>query len=247
MYCPHQRAQVRIYIYQAFKFESLFNVFTAPVSSRVFEFPHHDDRPQWTSPFYDHGPVSAGHVTSEDSSSSYWKLAESPMTPAFSPYSSVPPNSLAPQPRDANGGYVPFNGQRQEAGWPVPTRSMSFGHAEALSHQYDNSYHQPYQLDYRRRASDLHPPSLLNSANSSNTSMSDAPNPPLSAPIPSQPMHHLLPPAWNSLPGLPPTSKAPDFNTWYQDPGQLTKVQEEEPGPHFGSNSAILYSGAGHR
>ena len=217
----------------------------APVSSRPFEFPPHDDRPHWESPFFDHGSVSAGHARTEDPSHAYWKFAQSPMTPAFSPYTNGPSNSLAPQPRDVGGGFAPFNGQRQESGWPVPTRSMSFGQVEDLSHQYHNNYHQPYQLDYRRRASDMHPPSLQNSANSSSTSMSEGSSQPLSASISSQPLPHLLPPAWNALPGHSAVSKAPEYVGWYPEPAQLAKVQEEETGHHFGGSPALLYSNAG--
>ena len=171
------------------------------------------------------------------------------MTPAsFSPHFTAPPNTLPQHPRDPNAVFASFGPPRQDPTWPPQTRSMSL--VEDNSHYYQNHYHQPTPIDYRRRASDLHPPSLQNSANSSNTSMSEAaPPPPLSAPITSQPGNHYgLPAAWNSVPGHPSRSKAPEYGGWYSaEPGQLANVQEEEAGSHFNEEVPVLYPGAGHR
>ena len=173
------------------------------------------------------------------------------MTPAFSPYSAGSQNPASQHPPDVGTSFVPYGGSRQDQNWPLPGRSLSFGHVEDFSHAYPNqsTYHrQPYQLDFRRRASEMQPPSLETSGNSSSTSMSEAPNAPLSAPVTSQPMHHFgLTPAWQAMPGHSPVNKVADFGGWYSEPGQLAKVQEEESGPHFGGDTAILYSNARHR
>ena len=174
------------------------------------------------------------------------------MTPAFSPYSTGPTSSVPHQSPDVSRGFVPYANSRQDSGWSLPSRSMSYGHVEDLSHHYQNNnanyHHQPYQLDYRRRASELQPPSLQTSANSSNTSMSDPTNVPMQAPVTSQPMHHFnLPSTWQALPGNSPGRKSPEYVWGYPEPNHLAKVQEEEAGPHFGGDPAMLYSGSGRR
>lgn len=173
------------------------------------------------------------------------------MTPAFSPFSAGSQNPVSQHPPDVGTSFVPYGGSRQDQNWPLPGRSHSFGHVEDLSHAYPNhpTYHrQQYQLDFRRRASEMQPRSLETSGNSSSTSMSEAPNAPLSAPVTSQPMHHFgLTPAWHAIPGHSPVNKAAEFGGWYSEPSQLAKVQEEESGPHFSGDTAILYSNARHR
>ena len=174
------------------------------------------------------------------------------MTPAFSPYSTGPASAIPHQSPDISGGFVPYANSRQDSGWSsLPARSMSYGHVEDLSHHFQNSnanyHHQPYQLDYRRRASELQPPSLQTSANSSNTSMSDPTNVSMQAPVTSQPVHHFnLPSTWQALPGNSPCRKSPEYvGGWYPESNQLAKVQEEEMGPQFGGDPAILYPSAG--
>ena len=227
-------------------------MFLAPCSARPFDFAHPPDRPNWEPHFFDHSHVPGNHHVHEDHAATYWKTPEAPMTPAFSPYSTGPTNSAPHQSPDVSGGFVPYTNSRQDSGWSLPSRSMSYGQVEDFSHHYQNStanYHHPqYQLDYRRRASELQPPSLQTSANSSNTSMSDPTNVPMQAPVTSQPMHHFnVPSAWQALPDHSPSRKSPEYAGWYPESNQLAKVQEEEIGPHFGGDPAMLYSGAGRR
>lgn len=76
--------------------------------------------------------------------------------------------------------------------------------------------------------------------------MSDAPGPPMSAPLTSQAVHQFALPPWNIHPAQSPMTKVPEFGAWYPDTAQLAKVQEEEVGHHFVEGPAILYSSAGH-
>ena len=187
-----------------------------------------------------HGPDEHPH--------GYWKGNEAPMTPAFSPYTTGPPSAVGQHPHESSNAFSPYTTTRQDPGWPLPGRSMSFSHDGDLPNQYShqtNYHHPPYLLDSRRRASDMYTPSLQTSANSSNTSMSDVTNAPTSTPLTSQPMNLLgLPPAWNAIPSH---AKTPDYGGWYSEPSPLAKVQEEDLGPHFGSDPTMLYSTAGRR
>jgi len=223
---------------------TLLTLLIGPNSCRVFEFPYHHERSNWEDPLNDHGPLSAGPPYADDHTHRHWK--EPPITPGYPPYTTGPPTILTQQARDAGSNFPPFGTSRPDPGWPAPapTRSQSFGHGGDFSHQYPNNhYQQPYPIDTPRRASDMHPPSLHNSAHSSNASMSDAPGPPMSAPLAN---HHFAIPVWNPHPGQSPMTKVPDYGGWYSDNVQLAKVQEEEAGSHFGGEPAILYSSAGH-
>lgn len=209
-----------------------------------FDFPH-PDRPNWEHQYVDHGPLSAGHAVPEDHNRSYWKHVDSPMTP-YSPFSSKAPNSAVHQLRDTGEGFAQFGGTRPDHGW-MPQRSISYGHLEDLPHQYHLGYHQPQHTNARRRASEMRPPSLQTSNNSSSASVSEASNPPASAPLSNPSIHHYGPPqAWHGLPGNSPLSKSTEFGSWYSEPGPLAKVQEEEVDPRFGGHPAILYSNTGH-
>ena len=204
---------------------------------RGYDIPPNHDRPNWETPFYDHGPVSAGAQVHDDHSTGY-----SPLTP-FSPYASGPSSAIAQSGRDVNAAWAPWGGPRHESSWPVPSRSQSYGHLEDLPHQYQNHYHQ----QFNRRASDIHhPPSLHTSANSSSSSMVETPNVPMSAPMSTQPLQSYgLPPAWHAHPGQPSMNKPSEYGVWYSEPGPLAKVQEEEVSHHFGSDPNALYpSGA---
>lgn len=172
------------------------------------------------------------------------------MTPGFSPHPSGPSSAIHSA-SDARSSFTSFAPSRSDSGWPMPTRSMSFGLVEDLPISYQNHYHHPQQpaplsIDFRRRASEMHPPSLQTSANSSNTSISETHKTPLSAPLSSPSSHHWnLPSTWNTLPsngGIP--IKTPDYGGWYSDSTPLPKVQEEDIAPPFGCEPAILYARA---
>lgn len=171
------------------------------------------------------------------------------MTPGYSPHPPGPTSSHHSV-ADGRSNFTSFAPPRSDsAQWShVPARSMSFGMVEELPVNYQNQYHhlQPLSMDFRRQASDLHPPSLQTSANSSSTSISDVHMNPMSAPVSSPQSHHWgLPTAWSALPSTS-MSKAPYDGSWYSDPVPLGKVQEEDMGPHFGGGPAILYAGAEH-
>ena len=147
---------------------------------------------------------------------------------------------MAQSGRDVNGAWAPWGGPRQESSWPLPSRSQSYGHLEDLPHHFQSNYHQ----QFNRRASDIHhPPSLHTSANSSNTSMVETPNVPMSAPMSTQPLQSYgLPPAWHAHSGQSNMTKPPEYGVWYSEPGPLAKVQEEEVSNHYGPDPTALYS-----
>lgn len=216
-----------------------------PISTNAFEFPP-QNRPSWDSPFLDHGPTSAGHSSPGDSTQAYWgRHSGSPMTPGFSPHLPAPTGSIHSAP-DARSSFTSFAPSRSDSVWSSAQRSMSFGHVEDLSLNFRNQNHylpQSASMDYRRRASDMHPPSLQTSNNSSNTSISEAHMTPLSVPISSPPPQHWgAPTTWGSLPNSSLVTKGPD--QWYSEPTTLAKVQEEDFGPHYGGEPAIIYADA---
>ena len=222
---------------------------TAPINLGGYEFPSQNDRPQHLdSPFFDHSPMSAGpgHPPLEDPSSGYW---ESPMTPAFSPRFSGPPQIPVQYHRDIGGAFAPFGDPRQDSGWPQ--RSASFGQVEDLQHSYQDLYQHPSHIEYPRRMTYMPPSSLQNSGKSSNTSMTEAPPTPVSASIGSQPLNHLGFHSWTALPGTTilghaPMNKTPEYVGWNSETGQLAKVQEEDAGPQFSGGPPVMYSSAGH-
>ncbi|KAL8683472.1 MAG: hypothetical protein Q9186_000512 [Xanthomendoza sp. 1 TL-2023] len=217
-------------------------------NSRTYEFSYHHDRSHWESPFYDHGPTSAGHSTPEDPSHPYWRLGESPITPAFQQFSGPqgPPNSLVHHAFEPRSSFAAFNSPREDSGWPLAPRSMSFGQVEDLSHGYPHSYNSPMSMNYRRRPSEMYPPSLQTSTgNSNNNSGGEISTPPMTAPVTSQPMGHFISPAWNSLPGHSVMSKEPEYSTWYSEPAPLAKVQEEESLTSFNSGTGPVFTSVG--
>ncbi|KAL8873291.1 MAG: hypothetical protein Q9174_001220 [Haloplaca sp. 1 TL-2023] len=219
----------------------------ASENSRTYEFSYHPERSHWESPFYDHGPpTSAGHSTPDDPSNPYWRLGESPMTPAFPQYAG-PSNALAQHAYEPRSSFAAFNSPREDHGWPVAPRSMSFGHVEDLSHGYPNPYHSPMSMDYRRRPSEMYPPSLqtTSATSSKHNSNGEVSTPPLASAATSQPMTDFVAPAWNSLPGSSVMSKAPEYSTWYSEPAPLAKVQEEEVGHPYGAGHGAIFTSVG--
>ncbi|KAI4111852.1 MAG: hypothetical protein LQ339_000311 [Xanthoria mediterranea] len=217
-------------------------------NSRTYEFSYHHDRSHWDSPFYEHAPKSAGHSTPEDPSHPYWRLGESPITPAFQQFSGPPgpPNSLVHHAFEPRSSFAAFNSPREDAGWPLAPRSMSFGQVEDLSHGYPHPYSSPMSMDYRCRPSELYPPSLQASSNNSkHNSSGEISTPPMSAPVTSQPMGHFVSPAWNALPGHSAISKGPEYSAWYSEPAPLAKVQEEESLPSFNHGPGPVYTTVG--
>lgn len=167
------------------------------------------------------------------------------MTPAF-PQFSGPPSSLVHHAYEPRSSFAAFTSPQEDHSWPVAPRSMSFGQVEDLSHSYPNPYQSPMSIDYRRRPSELYPPSLqASSENSKNNSTGEVSTPPLAATVTSQPMSHFVSPAWNALPGHSALSKAPEYSTWYSEPAPLAKVQEEEVGPSFSDGPGAVFTSVG--
>lgn len=222
------------------------NLDSASDNTRTYEFSYHPDRSHWESPFYDHGPTSAGHSTPDDTSHSYWRLGDSPMTSAFSQFSG-PPSSLSHHAYEPRSSFAAFNSPREDHGWPVAPRSMSFGQVEDLSHSYPHPYQSSLSMDYRRRPTELYPPSLQTSSGNSSkhNSNGEVSTPPLPAAVTSQPMAQFVSPAWNALPGHSMISKAPEYSTWYSEPAPLAKVQEEEVGPSFHGGPEAIFTSVG--
>ncbi|KAK3169040.1 hypothetical protein OEA41_005488 [Lepraria neglecta] len=219
----------------------------APLTSQGYEFPQHN-RTSWGSPFPD-VPSSAALSSPGDAPHPYWgRHADSPMTPGFSPHPSGPASSLhsASDTRSSFTSFAPSAPSRSDSAWSVPARSMSYGLVEDYHMSNQSPYHHPQQapMELRRRASLMNPPSLQTSNNSSNTSLNEAHMTPLSAPVSTPPLQHWgIPSTWAPLPSSSYVSKAPDYGSWYGEP-PLAKVQEEDLGPHYGSEPAILYAGA---
>lgn len=222
------------------------NLVSASDNARTYEFSYHPDRSHWESPFYDHGPTSAGHSTPDDTSHSYWRLGDSPMTSAFSQFSG-PPSSLSHQAYEPRSSFAAFNSPREDHGWPVAPRAMSFGQVEDLSHSYPHPYQSTLSMDYRRRPTELYPPSLQTSSGNSSkhNSNGEVSTPPLPAAVTSQPMAQFVSPAWNALPGHSMISKAPDYSKWYSEPAPLAKVQEEEVGHSFHGGREAIFTSVG--
>ena len=217
----------------------------APMDTRAtFDFSQPpQQQAQWHSPFPDPGPMSATHSSPGDASHSYWERhTESPLTPGYSPHICGPTSSLNSV-SDSRSSFTSFAPSRNDSAWSVPTRSMSIGVVEDLPPSYHkSSYHpQPLSMDFRRRASEMHPPSLMTSNNSSNVSLSETHMAPLSAPVSSPQQHWGIPSTWNALPSSAVT-KPTDFGSWYSEPA-LAKVQEEEIPPPYGEQPTILYAG----
>lgn len=165
------------------------------------------------------------------------------------PTSSIRSSYDARSASDTRSSFTSFAPSRSDSAWSMPTRSMSFGHVEDLPMSYQNHYHHPHpipSMDYRRRASEMHPPSLQTSNNSSTASISESHMTPLPAPVSTPPIQPWsgIPTTWSTLPSSSFVTKAPDFGGWYGEPGPLAKVQEEELGPHYGGEPAILHTGA---
>ena len=166
------------------------------------------------------------------------------MTPAF-PQFSGPPNSLAHHALEPRSSFASFNSIREDQGWPLPPRSLSFGQVEDLSHGYSHPYNSPLPLDVRRRASEMQPPSLQTSSNNSkNTSISEVSTPPLSTTVTSQSMSQFVAPAWHALPDYSMMTKVPEYSTWSSEPAPLAKVQEEDIGASFHGDTTAVYSSA---
>jgi hypothetical protein len=184
-----------------------------------------------------------------DNSSSYWRSNnhESPLTPAFPPY---PPN-VHPHANWSHGPPEPTS--RDDLGWTVPQRSMSYGNHESMHHPSAYSpFHQPpsdgsIREDYVSRPGpppEGYPPTLTPNSNSVSTSEASVsttsadPIPHVSGPSP------LPPPYPNSqgwqpypykVPALPSNSEG--YPGWYGQNSTLPSHSnggESMPPPAYG-------------
>lgn len=201
----------------------------------------------------DHSQIPAGFgpTTADDPPPPFWRYAESPMAPAFPHFQAHSSSSLR-LPR-APGGSFSVAGSREEIGWSLPTRSMSFGQVDELPVNYPNHYHHPSAADFRRRvSSDVYgPPSLDTSNTSSSASISEPQSAPVSGPAPAQARAQFgFPPGWNAFSG-PHAGGVVGKGTegiggWYSEPSPLAKVQEEDAVSSMSGEPAVFYSTAGH-
>lgn len=200
---------------------------------------HSQERSQWDPPFLEPGSLSAGNTTPEEPAENHWRA---PLTPAFPHQYSGPPVS-SPQPRHMSTSFVSFPSAPQVSPYPVPARSMSFDRGEHFHSNYQTPFSRPY-VDVRRRASEMHPPSLVTNTSSPNTSISEASGTPMSAPglglmTPATTIDGISPSCWTPLSTHSPqpphsgVSKPQDYGGWYPEPTMLPKVQEEDFVPSF--------------
>ena len=217
----------------------------APVHPQ-YDIYHSQDRSQWDSPFMDHGSLSAGNSTPEEPMQSHWR---SPLTTAF-PHHFSGPSASSPQARHMSTSFPSFVPVPQVSQYPVPGRSMSFDQVENFHPNFQGHFGRPYH-DVRRRASDMHPPSLVTNTSSPNTSISEASGTPMSAPglglmTPATTIDGVSPSCWTPMSTHSPQppqsgiSKPPEYATWgYPEPEMLPKVQEEEFIPSFNGETAV--------
>ena len=215
---------------------------TAP-TSRGLEFANGDRRTStWDGSPYDQSPVSGEPRSAiEDPSTSFWRLADSPMTPAFS-YGGPSPVTPMHQ-RDGQGTF--FSGPREDVAWPLPSsRSMSVGHFDGYPRDYVSHYN--VQPEYKHtQPTSIYPPSL----NTSNISMSTISEPPSAV---TEGPGSTMSSAFGSQSGWNPSfvantmngvsgKGAEGFGGWYSEPGHLAQVDEEGPGLHVPEESPIIF------
>ncbi|KAI9822940.1 MAG: hypothetical protein M1832_002965 [Thelocarpon impressellum] len=199
----------------------------------------------WEGSPYDQSPVSGEPRSGlEDPSTNFWRLADSPMTPAFSAYGG--PSPITPMHHRDSVGTFSFSGNREDLAWPVPSsRSMSVGHFEGYPKDYSGHYGLPAQDFKHPQPTNIYPPSL-NTSNISMASVSepqsaatDAQGVPITGTFGTQT-------GWNpsfvanTMSGM--TGKGVEgLGGWYTEPGHLAQVEEEAPGLHFHEEAPIIY------
>ena len=215
------------------------NFSLAPYSTH-FDFrdqpSHHHWESQYTEGHDSHRPDEYG--------SGFWIKPETPITPSYPTYSQAIGNESSQPLRASTGTYSPYGPPKTEGGWH-PTRSMSYSHPEDVAHSGE-SFHGLYQTDTGRGTTDMLPPSLHHSGNSSIASAAENPTTTLGGPSPIVTMaNHGMPYTWqHAIPTQSP--KSLDFGGWY-DQAQLSKVQEEqEIPPHYIEDPNGVYSAGSH-
>ncbi|KAI9817585.1 MAG: hypothetical protein M1827_001197 [Pycnora praestabilis] len=226
----------------------------APPLPQPYGYTHEVGNPQmWDRSSFNERP-SGARVSrlqeTEDPSSNYWKLAESPMTPGFPPFTGHVTHS--PQhPPSSSSAFLNREGQREVNGWPLPPRAMSFGQIEDLPVDYANRY--AFHRDYKHNVGDdMYPPSLETGIMSMGSTSESTPAS-TSLPSRSQPSHSFgVSPVWGAFSGhqmsgmIGKSSEA--IAGWYSgEAAPLAQVQEEDTGPQYGGSSSMFYQGGGHK
>jgi hypothetical protein len=193
-----------------------------------------------------------------DVSSPYWRMNshETPLTPAFSPFSSNV--HLPPHPNWPHSATEPNS--REDLGWSVPQRSMSYSNHDSLHHPptYSAFHQSPQEPNSRdefvpRQAAqppDVYAPTLTPASVSASTAESTmsattadtaqhTSGPPLPPPFPN-------PQGWNSYPYKVPTlaSSNDGYGGWYGQSSTLPSHPhggEGMPPPTYGQVES--YSG----
>ena len=213
---------------------------------RTYELPNSaGSSSAWNSPFIDQSPLS-GKPGFEDPSASFWRLADSPMTPAFTSSFAVAPAIVATHGQDGPNNYHPLEGSREDVGWPLPSRSMSVGHFENLHQQYPPQY--PVRADFKQPIrADSYPHPIMTHTPSTLASMSE----PNSAIVESKPVGSAYgaPPLWNTgyngnRIGEIARKPSQGFANWQGDFGHLAQVEEESVPPHYTEGQAMYFPAA---
>lgn len=179
------------------KFSHIFVVVT---SSRPYEYPHPSGTTNWMAP--EPSPSAKPH---SDAPQPFWRVnpQDSPLTPAFSPYTpNLPPQNWPASHTEAS--------PREDVNWSVPQRSMSYNNLEGLQNQQSYSpYHHPppgpisdhYTTKPRvLQSSGMYPPPPIS------TAANPAPPPETASTAPPE---TTQPHSANSLPPVP-------FSNWQQ-------------------------------
>ena len=195
---------------------------------------------------YNHGPTnwmaadgSPGAKTQAEIPNSYWRShQESPMTPAFSPFTP----SLHIPPVHSWPNNHPEPSPREDLSWPVPQRSTSYGNLENLqnNHPHSNYPPPPPPLGHHYPSSDhfttkprvlgSYPPPLSTSGGGHPTAQtSESPHhsqsagalPPVNYPHWQQPYSYQKPIVSSSEP----------YSSWSNPNGGHNSIPEEGHGP----------------
>ncbi|KAL2064857.1 hypothetical protein VTL71DRAFT_3997 [Oculimacula yallundae] len=211
-------------------------------TSRTFEYtqPAHHGTTNWMAP--EASPSTANPKT--EASQPYWRVnaQDSPLTPAFSPFT---PGLQIPPPQNWPAPHTEAS-PREDPGWSVPQRSISYSNLEGLHNQHQNTQYAQYPPPppindhYTTKprvlqSSSMYPPPIQTSASSI------ASHDPISAS--SSESHH--PHSAHSLPPVPYSNWQQPYS--YQKPP--TTGPEHYPGwngPQGGQHLPLLQTDQGH-
>ncbi|KAI9814706.1 MAG: hypothetical protein M1826_002152 [Phylliscum demangeonii] len=219
---------------------------TIPPMPGPVEYGRPERPPGWDgSPYLDPSPMSngggggSGRTMLEEPSHHFWRLAESPMTPAFSSSFAAPAGVPAIH-RESVAGY-PYAVARDDPGWHLQSRSMSFGQLEGLSlHPSAGPYPSPlpdYHHHHKHAAPPPPYPIPYGAGHLPDPAAGGAPD--ARGPAPAA-YSMPPPPPWNPSftanpmgagPGPGGAKPVEPFGGWYPDAGRLAQVAEENTGP----------------